>query len=181
MLALWAALADYLRSHHLDVAIGCCSAPVRGAGYTSAYRAAALWRRLGPMHMAEPAYRVRPRVPLPVDVFGDDLEAEVPPLLKAYLRMGAKLLGPPAWDPDFGCADLPVMLRLSDLPDRYRRHFLRDGPAPIRVSDRLAVNESQSTTSSTGQRVRAQAAASSRSRNIDCGCTSDQVASAVSR
>jgi putative hemolysin len=34
------------------------------------------------------------------------------------------VLGPPAWDPDFNMADLPVLLRLADLPARYRRHFL---------------------------------------------------------
>jgi putative hemolysin len=46
------------------------------------------------------------------------------PLLKGYLRCGARVLGAPAWDPDFNTADLPVMLRLADLPARYRRHFI---------------------------------------------------------
>ena len=30
---------------------------------------------------------------------------------------------PPAWDPDFNSADLPMMMRIADLPARYRRHF----------------------------------------------------------
>jgi len=30
----------------------------------------------------------------------------------------------PSWDPDFNSADLPLMMRLDDLPARYRRHFL---------------------------------------------------------
>ena len=33
-------------------------------------------------------------------------------------------LGAPAWDPDFNTADLPMMMRIGDLPARYRRHFL---------------------------------------------------------
>ena len=37
---------------------------------------------------------------------------------------GARLLGAPSWDPDFNTADLPLMMRLDDLPARYRRHFL---------------------------------------------------------
>jgi putative hemolysin len=41
--------------------------------------------------------------------------------------LGAKLLGPPAWDPDFNTADLPMMMRTQDLPARYRRHFLASG------------------------------------------------------
>jgi putative hemolysin len=35
--------------------------------------------------------------------------------------MGAKLLGPPAWDPQFNTADLPILLHIADLPPRYRR------------------------------------------------------------
>jgi putative hemolysin len=47
-----------------------------------------------------------------------------PALIKGYLRLGAKILGAPAWDPDFNSADLPMMLRIPDLPPRYRKHFL---------------------------------------------------------
>ena len=31
--------------------------------------------------------------------------------------------GAPAWDPDFNSADLPMMMRIADLPPRYRKHF----------------------------------------------------------
>ena len=48
-----------------------------------------------------------------------------PALVRAYLSLGAKVLGPPAWDPDFNTADLPLMMRLDQLPPRVRRHFLR--------------------------------------------------------
>jgi putative hemolysin len=33
------------------------------------------------------------------------------------------LWGALAWDPDFNSADLPMMMRLPDLPARYLRHF----------------------------------------------------------
>jgi putative hemolysin len=61
---------------------------------------------------------------LPVEELDGDLEVAAPALIRAYLRLGAKLLGPPAWDPDFNTADLPMMLRITDLPARYRNHFL---------------------------------------------------------
>ena len=48
----------------------------------------------------------------------------MPPLIKGYLRLGAKVLGAPAWDPDFNTADLPMLMRIADLPARYRKHFL---------------------------------------------------------
>ena len=66
-----------------------------------------------------------PGPPLPVEELATGRPVMVPPLIKGYLRSGAKLLGPPAWDPDFGTADLPLLLRLADLPARHRRHFLQ--------------------------------------------------------
>jgi hypothetical protein len=60
---------------------------------------------------------------------------EPPALIKGYLRLGAKVLGAPAWDPDFNTADLPMLMRIADLPARYRKHFLGAdegaSPAPM--------------------------------------------------
>jgi len=47
-------------------------------------------------------------------------EVEVPALIKSYLRCGGQILGAPASDPDFGVADLPMMLDLANLPAAYR-------------------------------------------------------------
>jgi putative hemolysin len=43
--------------------------------------------------------------------------------LKGYLRVGAKICGEPAWDPDFNTADFLVWLSLNNLHPRYARHF----------------------------------------------------------
>jgi putative hemolysin len=74
---------------------------------------------------------VQPRLPLPLQQLRGDLPVEPPALIKGYLACGARVLGAPAWDPDFGCADLPMMLDLADLPASYRRRF---GLAPASVS-----------------------------------------------
>ena len=66
------------------------------------------------------------RLPLPVDELDQALSVEPPALIKGYLRLGAKILGAPAWDPDFNTADLPMMMRIADMPPRYRKHFLGD-------------------------------------------------------
>jgi hypothetical protein len=52
------------------------------------------------------------------------LEVEAPPLIKGYLKLGAKICSAPAWDPDFNTADLLTMLRLSEINPRYAKHFL---------------------------------------------------------
>jgi len=94
--------------------------PMRDGGHA----AASLWQRLRDTHLAPPSLQVRPWVPLPIEHLDRSLDVAPPSLIKGYLRLGAKLLGPPAWDPDFQTADLPMMVRLSELPGRYRRHFL---------------------------------------------------------
>lgn len=120
ILALWAALARFMAANGLETMVGCASVGMQDGGHV----AASLWNRLRTTHLAASEWTVRPRLPLPVEELRHDLSVEPPALIKGYLRCGAKVLGAPAWDPDFNTADLPMMLRLADLPERYRRHFL---------------------------------------------------------
>lgn len=124
ILALWGALGDFMVRNRLDTMIGCASVPMLHGGIVTGDVAASLWRQLRETHLAPIEYRVLPRVPLPVEHLDDRLDVEPPALIKGYLRLGTKVLGAPAWDPDFNTADLPMLMRLADLPQRYRRHFL---------------------------------------------------------
>ena len=119
IMMLWASLATFMRDNGLDGAIGCASVPMHDGGHA----AASLWQGLSATHLAPIEHRVTPRLPLPVHELDRTLKVEPPALVKGYLRCGAKLLGAPAWDPDFGVADLPLMLRLADLPAAYARRF----------------------------------------------------------
>jgi putative hemolysin len=59
----------------------------------------------------------------------------MPPLLKAYVSLGAKACGSPCWDPDFGVADVLMLLQVGELCPRYARHFMRPADAtraPVR-------------------------------------------------
>ncbi|MEP7296469.1 MAG: GNAT family N-acyltransferase [Burkholderiales bacterium] len=123
ILALWAALAEFMHRNGLDTMIGCASVSMRDGGHF----AASLWEQLRRTHLADLRWQVAPRLALPVDDLRHDLAAEAPALIKGYLRCGAKVLGPPAWDPDFNTADLPMLLRIDDLPARYRKHFMAEG------------------------------------------------------
>lgn len=120
ILALWGALGTFMRRNGLDVMIGCASVPMHQDGRL----AASIWRQVRERYLAPIDWQVRPRLPLPVDQLDDSLDAEPPALIKGYLRLGAKVLGPPAWDPDFNTADLPMLMRMDDLPARYRKHLL---------------------------------------------------------
>ena len=124
IMALWGALAGFMSRNNLDTMIGCASIPMRHNGVTSGDAAASIWRQLSSRHMAPIRYHVQPRLPLPVHRLDGAVDFDPPALIKGYLRLGAKVLGPPAWDPDFNSADLPMMMRIDDLPSRYRKHFL---------------------------------------------------------
>ncbi len=124
IMALWGALAEFMIRNDLDTMIGCASIPMLHNGVVSGDVAASIWRKVSQTHLAPIECQVRPRLPLPVDQLDDSLDVEPPALIRGYLRLGAKVLGAPAWDPDFNTADLPMMMRIADLPARYRKHFL---------------------------------------------------------
>ena len=123
IMALWGALFEFMERNSLDTMIGCASIPMLHNGVVSGDVAASIWQQLRHTHLADIQHHVRPRLPLPVEELNHSLAIEPPALIKGYLRLGAKVLGAPAWDPDFNTADLPMMMRVADLPSRYRKHF----------------------------------------------------------
>lgn len=128
ILTLWTALCHYMVLHRLETMIGCASVGLCDGGQL----AASLWRSLRSTHLVAPQWQVQPRMALPLGTddgehgtAGDAFKnPAMPPLIKGYLRCGARLLGPPAIDSAFNTADLPMMLRLGDMAPRYRQHFL---------------------------------------------------------
>jgi len=120
---LWAGLARFMREHGYDYLMGCASVGMADGGH----RAASLYTALstGPgSHLSPAEYRVFPRCPLPLDALRRDLVVEPPPLIKGYLRAGAWVCGEPAWDPDFNTADLPILMPMARVSDRYAKRFL---------------------------------------------------------
>ena len=123
IMALWGALFEFMDRNRLDTMIGCASIPMLHNGLVTGDAAASIWHQLRQSQLADIQFHVRPRLPLPVEELDATLPIEPPALIKGYLRLGAKVLGAPAWDPDFNTADLPMMMRTADLPQRYRKHF----------------------------------------------------------
>ena len=121
VLALWSELAAFMARNRLDTMVGCASIAMRHHGPAGA---AAVWQHLCLSHLAPVRYQVRPHLCLPLAHSLLPEGVAPPALVRAYLRLGARVLGPPAWDPAFNTADLPVMMRVQDLPPRYRQ-----GPA----------------------------------------------------
>ena len=120
IMALWSGLAQYMQKHGYEIMLGCASIPMADGGHF----AASLYNSLKNEEMAPIENHVFPRLPLPLNKLNGGLEVEPPPLIKGYLKVGAKICSAPAWDPDFNTADLLTMLRISDINPRYAKHFL---------------------------------------------------------
>jgi putative hemolysin len=119
IMLLWAGLADYMRRERCEFLIGCASISLADGGHN----AVAVVNAIAAKHAAPPEYRVTPHLPFPIGALTPAAKAQVPALIKGYMRSGAWVCGDPAWDPDFESADVFLMLPLANLDSRYAKHY----------------------------------------------------------
>lgn len=117
---VWAGIARYLLLTGHTHLTGCASIPLADGGAL----ARGVWELARTKHLSPAELRVIPRQPWDVESAPRPARTVIPPLLRGYLRLGAWVCGPPAYDPDFGVADLPVLLPLDQVDSRYLRFFL---------------------------------------------------------
>ncbi|MGI3223662.1 GNAT family N-acetyltransferase [Streptomyces sp. GTA36] len=122
---IWAGIARYMVDGGHEWLAGCCSIPLADGGTL----AAGTWDRVRDKHLAPEEYRIRPLLPWSAEGVTRPVRTELPPLLRGYLRLGAWVCAEPAHDPDFGVADLYVLLSMRRVNPRYLRHFLSLVPA----------------------------------------------------
>src|SRR6516225_3337518 len=121
---LWAGLAKFMQDNGYDYLMGCASISMADGGHA----ATSIYHQLEP-HWAPAELRAQPRVRLPIEALDDGSQAELPPLIKGYIRAGAVVCGEPAWDPDFNTADLLLLLSMARTDERYARHFIERAAA----------------------------------------------------
>ena len=119
---MWSALARYMLLAGHRYLAGCASVPLADGGHA----ATSTWQLAERRHAGPRELRARPLRPWLPESDEDTRPsyASVPPLLRGYLRLGARVCGPPAHDPDFGVADFFVLLRMDQVNERYLRFFL---------------------------------------------------------
>ncbi|SDG37617.1 Putative hemolysin [Lentzea fradiae] len=117
---VWAGIARYMVLSGHRWLVGCASIPLHDGGSL----AAGVWDTVRAKHLAPERYRVTPHRPWDAGSVPRPPRTVVPPLLKGYLRLGAQVCGPPAFDEDFGVADLFLLLGMDHLDQRYLRFFL---------------------------------------------------------
>jgi putative hemolysin len=145
VLLMWAGILAYLDRCGYDYVTGCVSVPIDGdaqdgpAGQAPGSALRGVRDFVLSRHAAADHLRVRPY--RPVRVHGrhlDDIPApprpSIPPLMRGYLRLGARVCGEPAHDPDFCVGDFCVLLAKRDADTRYLRR-LRSVSAAAELAD----------------------------------------------
>ncbi len=118
---LWRGIGQYARETGSECLLGCSSlSSVDPAIAASAYK----WF-VENGHLVEEQYRTVPHASgaCRLDVFSTE-PLKIPKLLKAYLRIGAKVCGPPSIDSDFGTTDFLTFLKVKDIPDDVLAKFV---------------------------------------------------------
>lgn len=124
---LWSAITQYAVANGISRMFGCASLHAAGAAEVHA-----LYCHLSREHLAPENSRVTPqpacRLPRvePMRLNERELRRRIPPLLKGYLRAGAVVCGEPAFDVEFGTADVLVLLETAQMTARYQQHYLTE-------------------------------------------------------
>lgn len=126
VLLMWAGILAYLDRCDYDYVTGCVSVAVRSEADVPGSQIRGVRDFVLSRHPAQ--YRVRPYRPVAVDGRGlGDIEPParptIPPLMRGYLRLGARVCGEPAHDPDFGVGDFCVLLAKRDADTRYLKRL----------------------------------------------------------
>ncbi len=128
MQLMWRGIAAYIFSHQIDLLFGCASLPG-----TEPDRMAVELSYLYNNHLAPPALRPRAVSDRYVemrrcDVGGSDpkrLMAQLPPLIKGYLRLGAFVGDGAVVDHHFNTTDVAIVVKTDLITDNYYRHYER--------------------------------------------------------
>jgi L-ornithine Nalpha-acyltransferase len=126
---LWGAIARYAAERRISYLFGCGSLHVSD---TEDVRQ--IYSYLRAHHFAPERYRVFPLEHCQMGVdheFGEPVESrallrKLSPILKGYLRTGALICGAPAYDAEFGTADVLVLVEMEKLAERYKQHYVAE-------------------------------------------------------
>jgi putative hemolysin len=130
---LWRGITEYMNLCEAKILFGCSSVKV-----STAREAALIFRYLEDQKMLTNTFQCKPTKKYRFDNFeswygyfnkglsaeqATEAESLVPPLLRSYLKLGAKIVCEPAFDEDFDCIDLLTVLKKEDLAEALVKKF----------------------------------------------------------
>jgi putative hemolysin len=127
VLLMWAGILAYLDRRGYDHVTGCVSVPIRSSDDDLPGRQARGVRDFV-LQRYRADYKVRPYRPVvvdgtPIDDIPPPDRVTVPPLMRGYVRLGARVCGEPAHDPDFGVADFMALMDKRQADTRYLKRL----------------------------------------------------------
>lgn len=123
ILALWRGLGQYMKEHRYRWMLGCTSVSLADGGKL----VKDLSRYFEKNSDLQSGYTAKPIRALALNDAGIDNSSVLPALpglLNAYIRMGAKICGKPAYDQAFNSADFLTLLDCQHMSPSYSRHFM---------------------------------------------------------
>lgn len=131
---LWQGIADYITDHDIDLMFGCASlhsTDIKSISKPLSY--------LHHFHMSPKALRPRAvkgryinmNIIPQEDVNARRVFAELPPLIKGYLRVGATIGDGAVIDEQFNTTDVCILMQTHLVTDRYRKHYERKIQKPL--------------------------------------------------
>ena len=121
---MWAGIARYVERYHVNYLFGCGSIHTINPVIVSS-----IYSYLKNRNLAEDVCRITPLKAVPgfsADTPPDKgiFAKHMPSLLTAYLRLGARIQGEPAFDEEFGVSDFFVLLKRGNMLNRYGKRYL---------------------------------------------------------
>jgi putative hemolysin len=113
---LWSGLATLLATRPESHLMGCVSVPMHDGGYF----ASSLYKLLRKEQLTFTGAKVFPFDPLPSELSSTSCDVVIPPLMRSYIKLGAKLLGEPHWDLSFNVADFPMVVPTAQFEKRFK-------------------------------------------------------------
>ena len=117
---LWNGLAEYVYQGRFNYLMGCASITPGPHGFA----VGAVYRKIDPRQFGPKELAVKSKNPVPTWMQCQQDESGIPPLLQAYLRLGAQVCGDPYWDEDFNVMDVFILLDLTRLQNRYEKRYI---------------------------------------------------------
>ncbi|OFZ30675.1 MAG: hypothetical protein A2622_13475 [Bdellovibrionales bacterium RIFCSPHIGHO2_01_FULL_40_29] len=130
---LWRGIYAYMKSCQADILFGCSSIK-----NMNSRQAALVMRYFESVDLIDQDYATEPQfvyhVPLLDEYLSEyslplstdqlmEVKEIIPSLLKSYIKFGAKVTGPPAWDTVMNCMDFLTVMRVENLSNQVERKF----------------------------------------------------------
>jgi putative hemolysin len=125
---LWAGIASYVRENNVDLMFGCASLPGTDADNLAVPLSYLYHWHLAPADMCP---RALDHLRVKMDLIPKDridprrALAELPPLVKGYLRLGGFVGDGAVVDHQFNTTDVCVMVKTELVTDKYIKHYDR--------------------------------------------------------